>query len=299
MSPARAHALLHVTVFVWGFTAILGKLISLNAAALVWYRQLFAAGALLVWLAARRRLRPLARADVLRLAGIGALVCLHWFTFYAAIRISGVAIAVICLSATSLFVSVLEPALYKRPLHPPEVLLGTAVIAGVVLLTRGQARADAWGVTLGLSSAFFSALFGTLNGRLTQRLDAAHMTLVELGGASVWLSVALLAWPQAWVPPQALSAADTGWLLVLAVGCTVLPWQWSLTVLRTVSPFTVALAVNLEPVYSMALAYLLFPSEERLDAGFYAGAALIVALVLGHGLLRSRPRVNGVTASTP
>ncbi len=297
MSPARAHALLHVTVFVWGFTAILGKLISLNAAALVWYRQLFAAAALLVWLGVRRKLRALPLGDVLRLAGIGALVCLHWFTFYAAIRVSGVAVAVVCLSATSLFVSVLEPVLFGRPLRAAEVLLGAVVIAGVVLLTKGQAQADSVGVGLGLSSAFFSALFGTLNGKLTQRLDAAHMTLWELGAATVWLSAALLVWPSAWVPPSAVSSSDALWLVVLAIGCTVLPWQWSLSVLRTVSPFTVALAVNLEPVYSMALAYVLFPTEERLEPSFYAGAALIVGLVLGHGLWRSRPRVKGLTTS--
>lgn len=297
MSPARAHALLHVTVFVWGFTAILGKLISLNAAALVWYRQLFAAGALLAWLGVRRKLRALAWADVARLAGIGALVCLHWFTFYASIRVTGVAVAVVCLSATSLFVSVLEPLLFRRPLRAPEVLLGAAVIAGVVLLTKSQARADGMGVALGLASAFCSALFGTLNGKLTQRLDAAHMTLWELSAATLWLSAALLVVPEYWVPPSALTPSDTGWLLVLAIGCTVLPWQWSLSVLRTVSPFTVALAVNLEPVYSMALAYVLFPAEERLGAAFYAGAGVIVALVLGHGLLRSRPSVKGVAAS--
>lgn len=289
MTSGRAQLWLHVTVFIWGFTAILGKLISLNAMALVWYRQGLAAVMLALWLLVRRRPMRLPWRDARTLIGVGALVCLHWVCFYATIKLAGVAVAVVCLSACGFFVSLVEPLVFSRRFRWREAALGLLVIGGVVLLTGGAANAEPLGIAIGIASALFSAVFSTLNGRLVQRFEVGSMALWELGAATGWLTVGLLVVPSQFVAPALVSSEDWLWLALLSGVCTVAPWLVSLRVMRSLSPFTAALALNLEPVYSLLLAYLLFPHTERLTAPFYAGTAVLVAVVAGHAVTRATP----------
>jgi drug/metabolite transporter (DMT)-like permease len=280
-------ALLHLTVFIWGFTAILGKLLSLEAMALVWYRQGLASLVLFgVW----AWVRPAAPTTRQRLAlwGTGLLVCLHWVAFYAAIKTAGVAVAVVCLSTCSFFVSLVEPFVFRRAMRWGEAALGLLVVGGVLLLTGSTQTTGPWGIALGISSALFSALFGTLNGKLAQSLSPLVISVHELSAATLWLSLGFLFAPQAFVHPLAVSATDWGWLSILVLACTVFPWLWSLKVLRAVAPFTMALAINLEPVYSIAIAYAVFPTSERLTPGFYLGTLTLISAVVAHGLWRAR-----------
>jgi|CXWL01.1.fsa_nt_gi drug/metabolite transporter (DMT)-like permease len=289
LGKRAAHALLHFTVFLWGFTAILGKSISLSALTLVWYRVAL----VVVMVGAALLLRPgsfhAPKAKLLRWAGVGALVAIHWLCFYGCIKYAGIGVAVICLSTMTFFTALLEPWAFRRALVTHELVIGLAAVIGVALLVRFEARSDVLGLGLGLASSFFAAAFGTVNGRFASDDAPVQVTFYELLAATVLTSVALLFVPGQWVAPWQLSPADAVALTCLSFFCTVLPWLWSLKVLRRLSPYTVALAVCLEPVYSLVLAYFWFPGTEQLSARFYLGAASLVGLVLLNAYLKREP----------
>ncbi len=281
---------MHFTVLVWGFTAILGRLISVGAVALVWYRLVIVV-VVMGGLVALRRLGFRVPRPVLAPLGVaGVCVALHWLLFYGCIKYAGVAVAVLCLSSVTFFTALLEPLVFRRAPRLAELAMGLVVMLGVSFLVRIEAHADTTGLAMGLGSAFFSAGFGSLNGRLAREIRAEVMTLYELSCALVVTSAFLLRWPAQIVAPWALSPSDVALLLALGVGCTVLPWLWSLRVLKVVSPYTLALAVALEPVYSMVLAYVLLPDAERLHAKFYLGTALLLALVAANTWLKRAQR---------
>lgn len=286
LKPPLAHALLHFTVFIWGFTAILGRSISISAVSLVWYRLILVVPvmAALLW---RNRSGFRAPSHLLRAwFGIGVLVALHWLLFYGCIKYSGVAVAVLCLSSSTFFTALGEPLVFRRRVVVGELIIGALVMIGVALIVRFEANASGLGLAMGLGSALFSAAFGTLNGKYATQAPSQRVTLYELTSAAVVTTLFFVVWPNDFVAPLALSLKDFGLLLVLAVLCTVLPWQWSLRVLKTLSPYTVALAVSLEPVYSMGLAYVLWPDSEQLPLRFYLGALVLIALVLINSMLK-------------
>lgn len=279
LSKRAAHALLHFTVVLWGFTAILGKSISIGAMSLVWYRVALVVLIMGGYLALSQAGFRAPTNKLFRWALVGALVGIHWLCFYGCIKYAGVAVAVVCLSTMTFFTALLEPWVFRRGIVMHELVIGAAAVAGVALLVRVEARTDAWGLTLGLASAFFSAAFGTLNGRYAHEDAPEQVTFYELVAATLFTSLTFAWAPSQWVAPWHLSWFDAGLLVVLSFFCTVLPWLWSLKVLRSVSPYTVSLAVSLEPVYSLVLAYILFPGSEQLSLRFYLGAALLVGLV--------------------
>lgn len=270
---------MHLTVFVWGFTAILGRLISLSALPLVFYRLLVVIVVMpfIIWwrgLPLRVPGRTLAT-----FSGVGALVALHWLLFYGCIKYAGVAVAVLCLSTITFFTALLEPLVFRRRPQLSELGLGFGVMLGVSFLVKVETNTDFTGLMMGLGSAFFSACFGVLNGRLARQTRGEVMTFWELTAAACFTALFFVAQPGSFVAPTALSALDAGLLLLLGVGCTVLPWLWSLRVLQTLAPYALALAVSLEPVYSMVMAWFLFPDAEQLTWRFYLGGAVLIALV--------------------
>jgi drug/metabolite transporter (DMT)-like permease len=289
LSPGRAHALLHLTVFVWGFTAILGRLISLQAVPLVWYRLLVVVAAMVVVVKVRGLAFAIPGPLALRFGGVGVLVALHWILFYGCIKYAGVAVAVLCLSTGTFFTALLEPLLFRRAMHGGELVIGLLVMVGVAFLVRVEAGADTRGLVMGLTSSFFAATFGTLNGKLARQCRGEVMTLYELAAAAVVTSLFFVASPGDFVSPAAVTARDAALVLTLAICCTVLPWLWSLLVLRTLSPYSMSLTVSLEPVYAMALAWVLFPGAEQLTWRFYLGTALLLGLVALNTWLK-RPR---------
>lgn len=291
LSRPRAQALLHFTVFLWGATAILGKSISLAALPLVFYRVAIVT-ALMAVVLLRRRIPfrvPWRRAAELGAAGV--LVALHWVFFYGAIKLAGVAVAVICLSTMTFFTALLEPLVFRRPVRGHELVLGALVVVGVVLLLRIEVRGSLAGQAMGIASAFFSAAFGTWNGSIVLRERAERVTFYELAAAALGCGAAL-AVVGGFVAPWDVTLADWTMLAILAVACTLLPWLWSLRILKTLSPYTVAISVSLEPVYSIVFAFLLWPNEERLTLRFYAGGALLIALIIANGVLK-RPAAAG------
>ncbi|NKF21133.1 EamA family transporter [Solimonas marina] len=293
MSPTlKAQLQIHGCVVLWGFTAILGKLITLPADALVWWRMLLVTLMLLcvprVWRAAR----ALPRRMLAVYAGIGVLVALHWLTFYGAIKLANASVAVTCIALAPVFVSLFEPWIAGRALDWRELLLGVIVVPGVALVVGGIPHDMRLGLAVGVSSAALVALFGALNKRYIDRGDPLLVTAIELGSGALFLTLFALLRPHAPDAPGLFAWPGTHnllLLLVLAFGCTLLPFTLSLIAMRQLSAFASQLAVNLEPVYAIVLAVLLLGEQRELSALFYVGVAVILASVLLHPWLVRRP----------
>jgi drug/metabolite transporter (DMT)-like permease len=285
MQPQRkAWLQLHLCVLLWGFTAILGKLISLPAIALVFWRMLAVSGLLLLWPDFWRGVRALRPRAIAAYGGIGLIIALHWVMFYGAIKLANASIAATCMALTSVFVALIEPLLQRRRVDPREFLFGIAVMPGVVLVTSGTPPDMRLGVLVGALSALCAALFTVLNVRFALSSAALSVTGIELGSGAIALGAAGLFVPATHSPWIVPSARDAGLLALLAVGCTLLPFALSLVVSRRLSAFSIALAVNLEPVYAVILALLLLGEQRELSASFDLGVAIVLAVVFGHAL---------------
>jgi drug/metabolite transporter (DMT)-like permease len=285
-----AHWQIHACVFLWGFTAILGKLISLPALALVWWRMLLVSAALLLAPRVWRGLRSLPRRLLGAYAGIGVVVALHWLTFYGSIKLANASVAVTCIALAPVFLALVEPRLTGRRMDWRELLLGLAVVPGVAMVVGGVPRGMHAGIAVGVVSALLVAVFGVWNKQLVDRSDPLTVTCVELGAGTVFLGlVALALAPMSSGPVMPLPGArDALLLLVLAMACTLLPFALSLVALRHLSAFQAQLAVNLEPVYAIVLAVLLLDEQRELTPVFYAGVAVVMLAVFAKPLWQAR-----------
>lgn len=295
------YAQLHLCVLLWGFTAILGKLISLPAVALVWWRMALVTLCLLAVPRVWRGLRNLPGRLLGIYGGIGIVVALHWLSFYAAIKLANASVAVTCLAVAPVFTALIEPWVTRRARVRRELGLGLAVIPGVALVVGGVDAEFRLGIVLGLVSAVLASLFATLNKRYVDRADPLTVTAVEIGAGALFLSLVapLLAGglEQAFPLPR---GADIGWMAVLVVACTLFPFILSLIALRKITAFTAQLAVNLEPLYAILLAALIFDEQRELTVGFYLGVILILAAVFLHPWWahRDRRRAHSETLAT-
>ena len=285
---------IHVCVVLWGFTAILGKLITLPALPLVWWRMLIVVAALALVPKVWRGVGAMSRKLLFSYAGIGVLVSLHWLTFYGAIKLSNASVGATCIALATVFTALIEPKLAHRRFSRRELVLGIAVLPGVALVVGGVPHGMRLGIAVGTLSALFVALFGSLNKRLVEHADPLTVTAVELGAGT--LAMTLLAPVMPLLFPAfagklfALpSAHDALYLLALSLACTLLPFTLSLVALRHMSAFAAQLAVNLEPVYAIALAILLLGEQHQLTPQFYGGVAIILGAVLLYPLI-SRPQ---------
>ena len=296
-ATARAHWQIHLCVLLWGFTAILGKLITLPALPLVWWRMGLVTLALLLLPRVWRGLRALPPKLLAAYAGIGVLVALHWLTFYGAIKLANASVAATCMALATVFVALIEPKLARRRFSLRELALGLLVLPGVALVVGGVAPDMRLGIAVGALSALFVAFFGSLNKRLIEHADPLTVTAVELGAGTIALSLLAplmpLLFPAFAGPLLALpSASDALWLALLAGACTLLPFALSLVALRHISAFSAQMAVNLEPVYAIVLAMLLLGEQRELAPMFYAGVAVLLAAVFAHPLLHPQRRID-------
>lgn len=290
---ARAQFQIHFCVLLWGFTAILGKLITLTALPLVWWRMALVTVALALFPAVWRGLRGMAARQIWIYAGIGALVSLHWLTFYGSIKLSNASVGATCMALGPVFLAFIEPWIAKRAFSRGELLLGIAVLPGVALVVGGVPVEMRAGIAMGALSAFIVAFFSALNKRYVESGDALTVSAIELGAGALTLTLLapllLLAFP---LPAEGGLLPDTRdlvFLLALALGCTLLPFALSLVALRHMSAFSAQMAINLEPVYAILLAMLLFGEQHELDASFYGGVAVLLVAVFAQPLLH-RPK---------
>lgn len=293
----KARWQLHFCVLLWGFTAILGKLITLPVLALVWWRMLIVVLCLFAVPRVWRALRATPPRQLAAYFGVGVLVTLHWLTFYGSIKLANASVAATCLAVSPAFLAVVEPWLNGRAFDWRELALGLAVIPGVALVVGGVADGMRIGVAVGIVSALLAALMVTYNKRFADRTDALLLTAVELAAGVVLLPLfapfAATGATGLFTPP---AGSDLALLLVLALGCTLLPFTLGLVALRRLSAFGAQLAVNLEPVYTIVFAMLLLGEQRQLGGTFYAGVAIVLSAVFLHPLL-ARPSAAARPAS--
>lgn len=292
MTSRNPHLQIHFCVVLWGFTAVFGRLISLPALPLVWWRMTLVAAILAMLPRVWREVRRLPGRLLAAYAGVGFLIALHWLTFYGSIKVANASVGATCMALSPVFLAAIEPLIVKRPFNYRELLLGAAMIPGVVLVVGGVPAGMRLGIAIGALSALLVALFGTLNKLLVHHADPLAVTAIELTSGAALLTivcavraVAVRGAESSFVLP---GARDALYLLILAVGCTIIPFTIALVALRQLSAFAAQLAVNLEPVYAIILATALLGEHRQLGAQFYAGVAIILALVLSYPLLVPR-----------
>lgn len=287
----------HVIVLIWGFTAVLGALISLGAVPLVWYRMLMASVFILLWIKWKKKSLKLAPKRIRVMIIAGLVIAVHWLTFFGAIKVSNVSITLALLSTGAFFTSIMEPIFYKRKVIWYEILFGLIVILGLYIIFKVETE-YVFGIILALCSAFLSAVFALINGKLARHEDASVISFYELLTGALGISVYLLiltftgseeGFSNAFFD---ISASDLGYLLILASVCTAYAFIASVAVMRHLSPYTVMLTINLEPVYGILLAFWIFGSEEEMDAGFYYGAAIILSTVILNGILKTKRKIK-------
>ena len=298
---------LHFIVLLWGFTAILGKLLSLPPVEIVLWRTALAALGIGGLLAARRQSLRVSGGQLWRLLGVGVLVAAHWITFFLAARLSSVSVCLAGLATLALWTSLLEPLLLRRPVRAYEVGLGLLTMVGLYLVSRAELD-QTTGLLVAVFSAGLSALFSVLNSRLTQQHSPLQLTFYEMLGASVSIALFLPFYGRYLSAGAGVQLGWQGydwlWLLLLAGVCTVYAFSTFVELMKRFSAFTVNLTINLEPVYGIGLAVLLYwlhrqglldaPQfqQERMTTNFYLGTLLIVSSVLIHPLLARRFKNN-------
>lgn len=291
IAKKRAYIELHIAVFLYGFTGILGKLISLSELVLVWWRMFFAALGFLLFLPVvlpllKRKNLPF----LLKLCGIGVLVAIHWVAFFGSIKYSNVSVALVCFATTTFFTSILEPFLLNKKFNWLEVGLGIFIIPGMYFVVNGIDASMLTGVLLGFFSAFLAAVFSILNKRYANDAHPMAMTAVELSSGWLFLSL-LMPFYMYYFPAN--DFLPSGWedlvyLLILALLCTTLAYSLNLKAMQHISAFVANLTITLEPIYSIALAMWIFEENKELSTTFYIGVGIIMLSVFGHPLLQKR-----------
>ncbi|EDM35273.1 predicted permease [Pedobacter sp. BAL39] len=283
--------ILHFTVFIWGFTGILGALISINAIQLVWYRVLIATSTLLLYFLFSKTSLRVSRRQLIQFILTGSIVAIHWILFFHAIKVSTVSVTLVCLSSFTLFTAILEPLIKKKKILIPDVVIGLVIILGIYLIFKFESQYT-WGIILGLSSALASSLFSIINSTLVQKSEPKIIGFYEMAGAFFWISLYRLFDHSLLSETFTLAVNDWIWLMILGTICTALAYVAGVSVMRTLSAFRVALITNLEPVYGVLMAFIFFGTKEQMSLGFYLGATLIIGSVFGYPIYKKRRNLN-------
>lgn len=278
--------ILHFTVFIWGFTGILGALISTPAAQLVWYRVLIAYGTLLLWFLAKNKPIKVQWNALVKLFLTGAILGLHWILFFYSIKVSTVSVTLVSLSSITLFISILEPLTSRKSISKLEIITGLTIIAGIALIFKFETKYSI-GIITGLASALCASIFSIINSKLVKNISSTVISFYELLGAWLWLSLYLLIQNHSDIA-NIPNSKDIVYLLILGILCTAVAYVLGVSVMKELSAFRVALITNLEPLYGIALAYFFFGKSEQMSIGFYMGSALIIGAIFLFPYLKNK-----------
>ena len=280
--------ILHVTVFIWGFTGILGALISIDAVNLVWYRVLIAFMSLYGYLLYKKVSIRVSRDAFLKLFFTGAIVAAHWILFFQSIKLSTVSVTLVTLSSLTLFTAILEPLLKRQKISGLEIFTGLLIISGIYMIFKFESRYST-GIICGLLSALCASIFSIINSQQIQKRPAPVISFYELIGAWVWVSIYLLI-SEGLKAPVSLNSSDLFFLFILGTICTSLAYVAGVAVMKELSAFRVALITNLEPVYGIILAFMFFGKREQMTPGFYAGAIIVLGTIFLYPYLKNIKR---------
>ena len=280
---------LHLIVFIWGFTAVLGALIHIGALELVWYRMGIATLAIFAYIRVKKISIKASKSVLMGMAGAGVLIALHWITFFGALKMANVSITLAMMSTGAFFTSILEPLFYKRKIIGYELLFGLLVILGLYLIFKVETQHTS-GIVVALISALLAALFTLINGKLVKKQHPVVISFYEMMAGAGVITLVLAFTSRFTTSFFQLAATDWLYLVILAVVCTAYAFIASVKVMRHLSPYTVMLTTNMEPVYGIILAFLILGDVERMSTGFYYGAVLILITVVLNGMLKMASR---------
>ena len=278
---------LHLMVLILGFTGILGKLITLGTLQLVWYRMLIAFIGLFLFLAIKKQLFDINKKDLFGIMGVGALVTFHWFFFFEAIKVSTVSVAVVCLATSSLFSSLIEPIFFKRKILLYEVILGIIVLLALTYILGTDSK-YLLGYFYGIIAALLGTLFTLFNAKYIEKIDAAKITMIEMLAGVIIISCLLLFQQDYAVFTTLISVTDFTYLLILGIVCTALVFVWMTEIMRHITPFSLIMGINMEPIYSILLALLIFKDSEFMSLSFYIGGSILIGVIFLEGYLKNK-----------
>jgi drug/metabolite transporter (DMT)-like permease len=278
---------LHLLVFIAGFTAILGELISINAVSLVWYRMLIATILMLLFIKFRKINIAINLKTFIKFSIAGIIIALHWITFFESIKQSNISIALAMFSTGAFFASLIEPFFFKRKIIWYEIFFGILIIIGVLLITKAELQYIN-GIILGISAALFSTLFAVINGKFVKSYSASVICIYEFISGVFFISLFIIFFGEGFsFDFFNLSVSDWTYLFILASICTAYAFIVAVYVMKYISPYTVVLSYNLEPIYGIVLALILFPEKEKMSTEFYIGAVIIISTVILNGILKN------------
>jgi drug/metabolite transporter (DMT)-like permease len=286
-SKLKNYLLLHLIVLIWGFTAILGALISLDAIPLVWYRMSLAVVFIVLYFVIKKKSFKTDRIGIGKFFLTGVVIALHWIFFFKAIKASNVSVALVTMSTGAFFVSLIEPLFFKRRINKLEIVLGLIVILGLYVIFNFESQYRL-GIFYALISSLLSAIFSVLNGLFIKKYAASTISLYQLFFGVVFITAYLFFMNGFSISFFKISKLDWLYLLILSSFCTAYAFIASVKVMKYLSPYTVVLTLNLEPVYAILLALFIFGEKEKMNIEFYFGAFIVLFVVLVNGIIKNK-----------
>lgn len=278
----KAFLQLHAAVFLAGFTGILGRLISLNEGMIVWYRLLLTAATMWILFALLKKIKKIPFIDIVKIGAVGFIAAMHWVTFYGSIKYSNVSVALVCFSSIGFFTALFEPLILRKRIKWIELLLGLITLSGIYIIFHFDTQYKT-GIIVGLVSAVLASLFPIYNREFLKRINVETMLTWQQTGGLLALSLLLPFYLQKFPTPHFVPGwEDLGWLLVLSWFCSVIAFQLSGNALKRLSAFTVNLTFNLEPVYGIILAFVVYKENQFLSKWFFVGFAIIAVALIIH-----------------
>jgi drug/metabolite transporter (DMT)-like permease len=286
-SKLKNYLLLHLIVFIWGFTAVLGALITIDAVPLVFFRMALAVVFIIVYFLIAKKGFYIDRQGVFKFLITGIIIALHWIFFFKAIKVSNVSVALVTMRTGDFFTSLIEPVFFKRKIKALEIILGLIVIGGLYIIFNFESEYKL-GIFYALISSFLGSLFAVLNGLFIKRYNANSISLYQLLFGTLFVTVYLVLNNSFSVSFFSLQKLDWIYLFILSSICTAYAFIASVKVMKYLSPYTVMLTINLEPVYAIILALLIFGDKEKMNPEFYLGACIVLGVVLINGIIKNK-----------
>jgi len=287
LSKYKYHIRLHLTVLIFGLTGVLGKLITIDSYLLVWYRVGIALISVLLYFAFTKFSLKITKKELIKILLVGVVIAVHWVTFFEAIKQSNVSVALVCFSSSTLFTALLEPLYFKRRIKLYELIFGLLIITGLYFIFSFEFKFIV-GMILSVISAALASWFTVLNGILIKKTNAKTISFYELLGAFTIVSIYLLFTAEGDISKLSVPIGDIKWLVILGTLCTAFAFIVAVEVMKKISPYTVTISVNLEPIYSIVLALIIWPESETMSFGFYMGTIIVIATIFLNAVFKKR-----------
>lgn len=289
----KYYVILHLIVLIWGITGILGDEINLSADKITFFRTLISLFSLVLIGFFLKKSSQITPKQIALITATGVIVGLHWYCFFYSIKLSTVSIGVVCMSSSTLFTSIIEPIIFKRKFLISELLLSFCIIGGILIIFGFESQYY-WGICFGLLAALFAALFTVINGRFITTVSSFNITKYEMLGGSLTLFVILLFSGKVDSNLFTVPALDWMYLIILGIVCTTMAFMVSVWVMKHVTPFTVSMSVNMEPIYTIIIALIIAmyrdSDKEQMSTGFYVGGSVILLSIFTNAYLKKRSK---------